>query len=141
MLTTRLSNLLGIEFPIFSAPMGPDLRGPELVAAVSGTGGLGLMEAQLSPPADFREQIRRVRSTTDKPFGCNFVLALPHEEDLRVASGGAGSDYILLLGRSGTVRRTDTRRGQQGLSASRLGGRGPPGRSRRRGCDKMSAII
>jgi nitronate monooxygenase len=85
MLTTRLSNLLRIELPIFSAPMGPDLTGPELVAAVSEAGGLGLMQAQLSPPADFREQIRRVRSATDKPFGCNFILALPHEEDLQVA--------------------------------------------------------
>jgi nitronate monooxygenase len=61
MLRTRLSKLLGIEFPIFSAQMGPDLTGPDLVAAVSGAGGLGLMQAQLSPPADFREQIQRVR--------------------------------------------------------------------------------
>jgi NAD(P)H-dependent flavin oxidoreductase YrpB (nitropropane dioxygenase family) len=67
MLRTRLSQLLGIEFPIFSAPMGPDLAGPDLVAAVSGAGGLGIMQAQLSPPADFREQIQRVRKATDKP--------------------------------------------------------------------------
>ena len=84
MLRTRLSRLLGIEFPIFSAPMGPDLTGPDLVAAVSGAGGLGIMQAQLSPPAGFREQIRRVRKATDKPFGVNFILALPHEEDLAV---------------------------------------------------------
>jgi NAD(P)H-dependent flavin oxidoreductase YrpB (nitropropane dioxygenase family) len=36
MLTTRLCKFLGIEFPIISAPMGPDLTGPDLVAAVSG---------------------------------------------------------------------------------------------------------
>jgi NAD(P)H-dependent flavin oxidoreductase YrpB (nitropropane dioxygenase family) len=85
MLTTRLCKFLGIEFPIFSAPMGPDLTGPDLVAAVSGAGGLGLMQAQLSLPADFREQIRRVRNATDKPFGVNFILALPHEENLRMS--------------------------------------------------------
>ena len=84
MLTTRLCKLLSIQLPIFSAPMGPDLTGPELVAAVSGAGGLGLMQSQLSPPEHFREQIRRVRSATDKPFGVNFILALPHEEDLNV---------------------------------------------------------
>ena len=84
MLRTRLSQLLGIEFPIFSAPMGPDLAGPDLAAAVSGAGGLGLMQAQLSLPADFREQIQRVREATDKPFGVNFILALPHEENLSV---------------------------------------------------------
>jgi NAD(P)H-dependent flavin oxidoreductase YrpB (nitropropane dioxygenase family) len=76
MLKTRLSKLLGIEFPIFSAPMGPDIAGPDLAAAVSGAGGLGLMQAQFSPPADFREQIQRVRRATDKPFGVNFILAL-----------------------------------------------------------------
>jgi len=84
MLTTRLRKLLSIQLPIVSAPMGPDLTGPELVAAVSGAGGLGLMQSQLSPPEHLREQIRRVRSATDKPFGVNFILALPHEEDLNV---------------------------------------------------------
>jgi NAD(P)H-dependent flavin oxidoreductase YrpB (nitropropane dioxygenase family) len=34
---------------------------------------------------DFREQIRRVRKATNKPFGVNFILALPHEEDLEVS--------------------------------------------------------
>src|SRR5215467_15076254 len=82
MLKTRLSKDLGIEFPIFSAPMGPDIAGPDLAAAVSGAGGLGLMQAQFSPPADLREQIQRVRRVTDKPFGVNFILALPHEENL-----------------------------------------------------------
>ena len=85
MLTTRLCKLLGIQLPIFSAPMGPDLTGPELVAAVSGAGGLGLMQSQFSPPGHFRKQIRRVRDATDKPFGVNFILALPHEEDLNVS--------------------------------------------------------
>jgi nitronate monooxygenase len=84
MLKTHLSKLLGIEFPIFSAPMGPDIAGPDLAAAVSGAGGLGLMQAQFSPPADLREQIQRVRRATDKPFGVNFILALPHEENLAV---------------------------------------------------------
>src|SRR5215471_887989 len=84
MLTTRLCKLLGIQLPIFSAPMGPDLTGPELVAAVSGAGGLGLMQSQLSPPEHLRERIWRVRSATDKPFGVNFILALPHDEGLDV---------------------------------------------------------
>ena len=48
MLKTRLCDLLGVEFPIISAPMGPDIAGPELAAAVSGAGGLGLMQSQLA---------------------------------------------------------------------------------------------
>lgn len=41
MLHTPLCDLLGIQVPIISAPMGPDLSGPELVAAVSNAGGAG----------------------------------------------------------------------------------------------------
>ena len=44
MLRTPLCELLGIEHPIIAAPMGPDLTGPELVAAVSNAGGLGILQ-------------------------------------------------------------------------------------------------
>jgi len=84
MLRPRLCELLEIEFPIISAPMGPDLAGPDLVAAVSGAGGLGLMQAQLSPPEDLLASIRRVRERTNKPFGVCFILALPYQRNLEV---------------------------------------------------------
>jgi NAD(P)H-dependent flavin oxidoreductase YrpB (nitropropane dioxygenase family) len=42
---TALCHTLGIEHPIIAAPMGPDLSGPELVAAVSNAGGLGILQA------------------------------------------------------------------------------------------------
>ena len=79
MLHTRLCDLLGIDFPILSAPMGPDVSGPELVAAVSNAGGLGIIQAQLHPPPLLRQTIRRVRQLTDKPFGVNFLLHFPCE--------------------------------------------------------------
>lgn len=60
--------------------MGPDLTGPELVAAVSNAGGLGILQAQLCPPPLFRETIRRVRALTAKPFGVNLLLQFPAEE-------------------------------------------------------------
>jgi NAD(P)H-dependent flavin oxidoreductase YrpB (nitropropane dioxygenase family) len=44
---TNLCHMLGIEHPIIAAPMGPDLTGPDLVAAVSNAGGLGILQAQL----------------------------------------------------------------------------------------------
>jgi len=44
---TALCHLLGIEDPIIAAPMGPDLTGPELVAAVGNASGLGVLQAQL----------------------------------------------------------------------------------------------
>src|SRR5262249_56714921 len=63
---TNLCHMLGIEHPIIAAPMGPDLTGPELVAAVSNAGGLGILQAQLCPPPLFRQEICRVRALTDR---------------------------------------------------------------------------
>ena len=77
---TRLCESLGIEYPVISAPMGPDISGPELVAAVSNAGGLGILQSQFAPPPQFREAIRRVRSLTEKPFGVNLLLHFPAEE-------------------------------------------------------------
>jgi nitronate monooxygenase len=84
MLHTRLCDLLGIAFPILSAPMGPDVSGPELVAAISDRGGLGLMQAQWHPPPLLRQAIRRVRQLTDQPFGVNFLLHFPCAEGVSV---------------------------------------------------------
>src|SRR5215813_2439856 len=96
LLHTRLCDLLGIEFPVLSAPMGPDVSGPELVAAVSNAGGLGIIQAQFHPPALLRQTIRRVRQLTDKPFGVNFLLHFPCEEGVPVLSffWGDPSSYI-----------------------------------------------
>ncbi len=77
MLRTSLCNALGIEWPILSAPMGP-LAGPDLAAAVSNAGGLGIMSFGGNPPPVLREEIRRLRSLTDKPFGVNVLLSGPH---------------------------------------------------------------
>ena len=84
MLHTRLCTLLGIDAPIFCAPMGPDLTGPALTAAVSRAGGLGLMQAQLHPLPLLREQIRQVKAETDRPFGVNFILRFPSEAGIDV---------------------------------------------------------
>jgi NAD(P)H-dependent flavin oxidoreductase YrpB (nitropropane dioxygenase family) len=81
---TPLCQFLGIEYPIIAAPMGPDLSGPELVAAVSNAGGLGILQAQLAPPPLFREQIQRVRELTNKPFGVNLLLHFPVEEQVAI---------------------------------------------------------
>lgn len=77
MLHTPLCDLLGIDVPIFTAPMG-FITGPELAAAVSNAGGLGIMSFSGNPPPMLREEIRRLRSLTNKPFGINVLLSGPH---------------------------------------------------------------
>jgi len=81
---TALCELLGIEYPIIAAPMGPDLTGPELVAAVSNAGGLGILQSQLAPPPLFRREIQRIRELTDKPFGVNLILHFPADDQVAI---------------------------------------------------------
>jgi NAD(P)H-dependent flavin oxidoreductase YrpB (nitropropane dioxygenase family) len=84
MLTTRFCERFGIDAPVVAAPMGPDLTGPELVAAVCNAGGFGILQAQLCPPALLRQQIRHLRNLTAKPFGVNFVFPFPHRDGVQV---------------------------------------------------------
>src|SRR5919109_2250861 len=77
MLHTPLCDLLEIEVPIFAAPMG-FITGPELAAAVSNAGGLGIMSFNANPPPVLRGEIRRLRSLTSKSFGVGVLLSGPH---------------------------------------------------------------
>jgi nitronate monooxygenase len=74
MLATALTRLLGLRHPIMQAPMGGGVTSPELVAAVSEAGGLGILALGGLPPDLIRTQIRRTRGLTDKPFGVNLLL-------------------------------------------------------------------
>ncbi|KAL1289587.1 hypothetical protein HN51_057999 [Arachis hypogaea] len=77
--------LLGFEYGIVQAPLGPDISGPELVAAVANAGGLGLLRAPDWECPDYvRGLINKTRSLTDKPFGIGVVLAFPHQQNLKV---------------------------------------------------------
>jgi nitronate monooxygenase len=72
-LRTALCGLLGIEYPILQAGMA-GAAGPELVAAVSNAGALGILPGLNLPPDHLRAHIRKIRTLTDKPFGVNLWL-------------------------------------------------------------------
>ncbi|KAF7803741.1 putative nitronate monooxygenase [Senna tora] len=77
--------ILGFDYGIVQAPLGPDISGPQLVAAVANAGALGFLRApDWESPDYLRELIRKTRTLTDKPFGVGVVLAFPHEENLKV---------------------------------------------------------
>jgi nitronate monooxygenase len=76
LLKTRLTGLLGLEYPIVSAPM-VKMSGGQLAAAVSAAGALGTFGA-VSPsrpvePDYIYDQIRQIRDQTDRPFGVGFI--------------------------------------------------------------------
>ena len=80
-LHTVLCDLLDIEYPIVLAGMGPTVgggqagvAGPELVAAVSNAGGLGVLGAAGFPPDRLEQAIKRIQDLTDRPFGVDILL-------------------------------------------------------------------
>lgn len=79
-LRTKLCDILGIEYPILSAGMGPSLIGErtgapvDLVVAVSEAGGLGVLGASGFTVDEMRDAIREIRNRTDKPFGVDLLL-------------------------------------------------------------------
>ncbi|TVU05460.1 hypothetical protein EJB05_48625 [Eragrostis curvula] len=84
-MATGWRGILGFDYGIVQAPLGPDISGPELAAAVANAGGIGLIRLPDWPAPDHvRELIRKTRSLTTRPFGAAIVLAFPHEENLRV---------------------------------------------------------
>jgi NAD(P)H-dependent flavin oxidoreductase YrpB (nitropropane dioxygenase family) len=70
---TRICELLEIRHPILLAGMG-GASTPELAAAVSNAGGLGVLGAAACGPNQLRDWIRRTREMTDKPFGVDTLL-------------------------------------------------------------------
>lgn len=98
-LRTRLTELLGIEYPIIQGGMAWTATA-ELAAAVSNGGGLGIIGAGHMPTDILREQIRTAKTLTDKPFGVNLMLLTPHidelvemvlEEGVHAVTTGAGN--------------------------------------------------
>lgn len=96
---TKITELLGIEYPIIQGGMAW-VAEYHLAAAVSEAGGLGIIGAGGAPASFVREQIRKVKEITDKPFGVNLMLMNPEadeiakvivEENVRVVTTGAGN--------------------------------------------------
>jgi len=76
-LRTRLCDMLDIEYPIILAGMGGmggPVSGPELVAAVSNAGGLGVLGCAFLSPRKIDEMIRQTKSLTDRPFGVDTII-------------------------------------------------------------------
>ncbi|MEW6442834.1 MAG: nitronate monooxygenase [bacterium] len=107
-LRTKLCDLLGIEYPILSAGMGPTLIGEpvgapvELVVAVSEAGGLGVLGGAGFTLDELQDAIREVKKLTSRPFGVD--LLLPKELGVGMASAGfkeiSLKDALELLPRS-----------------------------------------
>ena len=112
MFKTKITELLGIKYPIIQGPM-QWLSRAELVSAVSNAGGLGIMASlTFATTKELRQEIKKTRSMTDKPFAVNVSLLptirlVDYEEYIKVAieegvniietSGRSPESYMKLL--------------------------------------------
>ena len=96
---TKVTELLQIEYPIIQGGMAC-VAEHHLAAAVSEAGGFGLIGAASAPPEIVREEIRKAKELTDKPFGVNIMLLNPNadevakivvEEGIQAVTTGAGN--------------------------------------------------
>lgn len=96
---TEVTRLLGIEVPVIQGGMAW-VAEYHLAAAVSNAGGLGMIGAASAPAEWVRDQIRKAKELTDRPFGVNIMLMSPYvgevaqvvvEEGVKVVTTGAGN--------------------------------------------------
>lgn len=94
-----ICEMLDIKYPVFQGGMAW-IADAELAAAVSNAGGLGLIAAMNSNGEQLREQIKKAKELTNKPFGVNLMLMSPYieeavdvvcDEHIKVVTTGAGN--------------------------------------------------
>lgn len=110
---TKITELLGIEYPVIQGGMAW-VATWELASAVSEAGGLGIIGAGGAPAEWVRDQIKKAKEKTDKPFGVNLMLMNPEadeiakiiaEEKVKVVTTGAGNPakYIDMWKKAGVM--------------------------------------
>ena len=94
-----ITQLLGIKYPVFQGAMAQIAR-YELASAVSNAGGLGILASGGMSPKELREQIKKCKEQTTKPFAVNLMLMMPNineiidvviEEGVKIVTTGAGT--------------------------------------------------
>lgn len=104
MIKSKICDMLGIRYPLFQGGMAW-IADASLAAAVSEAGGLGLISSINFGTEAVREEIRKCRTLTDKPFGVNIMLQAPNaaevadmviEEGVSILTTGAGSPAVYM---------------------------------------------
>lgn len=101
---TKITELLGIKYPIIQGGMAWIATG-DLAVAVTQAGGLGTIGAGSAPAEWVRGEIRKIKALTDQPFAVNIMLLSPHakdvvdvviEEQVPIVTTGAGNPGIFM---------------------------------------------
>ena len=109
----RITRLLNIQYPIIQGGMAW-VANASLAAAVSNSGGLGIIAAGSAPAEFVAEEIRKTKESTDQPFGVNIMMLSPHVDELAhllaeynvpviTIGAGNGSKYFPLWKKSNCI--------------------------------------
>ncbi len=109
---TRVSRLLGVQYPIVQAPMGWIARS-RLASAVSNAGGLGIVETSSGELDAIKEEIRRMRDLTARPFGVNIAQLFVRDPGIVDFVAAQGVEFV-------TTSAGDPRKYTQALKAAGL---------------------
>ena len=109
----RVTEMLGVEHPIVQAPMGWIARS-QLASAVSNAGGLGIIETSSGELDAVKDEIRKMRDLTDKPFGVNIAQAFVRDPDIVQFVVDQGVKFVTTS--AGDASRPPPRRGANGSS-------------------------
>lgn len=89
----RVTRMLGVDIPIVQAPMGWIARS-QLASAVSNAGAMGIIETSSGELDNVREEIRKMRDLTDKPFGVNIAQAFVRDPAIVEFVVGEGVQFV-----------------------------------------------
>lgn len=89
----RITELLGVKYPIVQAPMGWIARS-QLASAVSNAGGLGIIETSSGRLDEVREEVGKMRTLTDKPWGINVAQAFVRDPDIVAFVADQGVKFV-----------------------------------------------
>ena len=81
MIKSRICDMLGIQYPVFQGGMAW-VADASLASAVSNAGGLGLISSVNAGTEAVRNEIRKCKEMTDKPFGVNIMLQAPNAAEI-----------------------------------------------------------
>jgi len=136
MFKTKITEMLGIEYPIIAGPMAYISRA-ELVSAISNAGGLGIIASLTFPTTEeLRQEVRKTRSMTDKPFAVNvtllptarpvnyedyFKVVIDEGVDIIETSGRSPEPYMKLLKDAKVITMHRATRTKDIMTAERVG--------------------
>lgn len=106
----RVTEMLGVELPIIQAPMGWIARS-QLASAVSNAGGMGIIETSSGELDIIKDEIRKMRDLTDKPFGVNIAQAFVRDPNIAQFVIDQGVKFVTTSAGSPTKYTADLKAG------------------------------